>query len=98
MDPKSGVSTHRQPNYIAIWVVLLAALFGSVGLAMLQQRRLAATLILILATLKAFLVIAYYMHLKWEPRFVVLVIVAGFLTLTILFFGLTPDIVHVYGR
>jgi hypothetical protein len=38
------------------------------------------------------------MHLKWEPRFVALVVAAGFLALAILFFGLMPDIVHVYGR
>jgi len=98
MDPKSGTNTHRQPNYIAIWVVLLAALFASVGLALLHQRRLAATLIFVLATIKAFLVIAYYMHLRWEPRFVALVVVAGLLTLAILFLGLMPDMVHVYGR
>lgn len=98
MDRKPGAGTHRQPNYIAIWVILIAALIASVGLALLEQRRLAATLIFGLATIKAFLVIAYYMHLRWEPRFVVLVIVAGILTLAILFLGLMPDLVHVYGR
>jgi caa(3)-type oxidase subunit IV len=98
MDPKSGANSHRHPSYIAIWVVLIVALFASVGLALLHQRRLAAILIFVLATIKAFLVIAYYMHLKWEPRFVALVVAAGFLALAILFFGLMPDIVHVYGR
>ncbi len=98
MDPKSGITTHREPNYIAIWVVLVAALFASVGLALMEQKRLAAALIFSLATAKAFLVIAYYMHLKFEPRFIAVVVIAGFLTLTVLFLGLLPDIVHVYGR
>ena len=98
MDPHSRVAPHRQPNYVAIWVVLVAALFGSVGLSLLQYRRLAATLIFALAVVKAFLVIAYYMHLKFEPRFVAVVVISGFLALTVLFLGLAPDIVHVYGR
>lgn len=48
--------------------------------------------------MKAFLVIAYYMHLKFEPRFIAITIIAGVLCMAILFFGLVPDIVHVYGK
>lgn len=98
MDPKNESSVQRHVNYVAIWAVLVAALFVSLGLALLQQRQLAGTLILALATVKAFLVISYYMHLKFEPRFIVITIIAGLLCMTILFFGLIPDIVHVYGR
>jgi cytochrome c oxidase subunit IV len=91
-------SEHRHVDYIRIWVVLVALLGVSVVLALLHQRQLAAVLILALATLKAFLVLSYYMHLRFEPRFIALTILAGFLCLAILFLGLTPDIVHVYGR
>ncbi len=89
---------HGRVNYVAIWIALVALLGGSVALAVLKQRQLAATLILALATLKAFLVLSYYMHLRFEPRFIALTILAALLCLAILFFGLSPDIVHVYGR
>lgn len=98
MDPANESSAQRHVNYVAIWIILVAALFASLGLALLQQRQLAASLILALATVKAFLVLSYYMHLKFEPRFIVITITAGLLCMVILFFGLVPDIVHVYGR
>ena len=98
MNPTHDSSAQRHVNYVMIWIVLVAALFVSLGLALLQQRRLAATLILALATVKAFLVLSYYMHLKFEPRFIAITIAAGLLCIAILFFGLMPDIVHVYGR
>jgi cytochrome c oxidase subunit 4 len=91
-------ASHRDVNYIAIWVVLVVALVVSLALAFLEQRRVAATIILALATVKAFLVLSYYMHLKFEPRFIAVTVAAGILCMAILFFGLVPDIVHVYGR
>jgi caa(3)-type oxidase subunit IV len=69
----------------------------SLLLALLEHHMLAASLIFAVAIVKAALVAGYYMHLKFEPRYVVLVVVAGIATLFILFGGLVLDIVHVYG-
>lgn len=87
----------RHPNYVAIWGVLMGALLVSLLLAYLQHAALAAFLIYLVAAVKAFLVISFYMHLKFEPAHVVAIVIAGALVLAILFFGLFPDIVRVYG-
>ena len=87
----------RHVNYVAIWGVLMAALVISLLLAYLEHAALAAALIYAIAIVKAGLVAAFYMHLKFEPRFVILSVTAGVVCLFILFAGLLLDIVHVYG-
>lgn len=87
----------RHPNYVAIWGVLMGALLLSLGLAYLEHAFLAALMIFLIAIVKAFLVVAYYMHLKFEPGHVIAIVIAGILALVILFLGLVPDIVQVYG-
>ena len=87
----------RHVNYVAIWGVLMVALAVSLLLAYLEHAALAAALIYAIAIVKAGLVAAFYMHLKFEPRFVILSVVAGVVCLFILFAGLLLDIVHVYG-
>jgi cytochrome c oxidase subunit 4 len=69
----------------------------SLLLAFLHLKTLAAALIFAIAVVKALVVAGYYMHLKFEPRYIVLTAVAGLVTLFILFGGLFFDIVHVYG-
>ncbi|HET7497451.1 MAG TPA: cytochrome C oxidase subunit IV family protein [Candidatus Eisenbacteria bacterium] len=87
----------RHPNYVAIWGVLMGALILSLLLAYLRHAQLAALLIWLVAIVKASLVISFYMHLKFEPAHVVAIVIAGVLALAILFLGLFPDIVRVYG-
>ena len=87
---------HSVP-YVRIYWILVAALAVSLLLAFLDRPMLAAALIFAVAIVKAGLVAGYYMHLKFEPRYVILVMVAGLVTLFILFGGLLLDIVHVYG-
>jgi len=89
-------TSHRVP-YVRIYWILVAALLVSLFLAFMEHHMLAAALIFAVALVKAGLVAGYYMHLKFEPRFVVLVVVAGVVCLFILFGGLLLDIVHVYG-
>lgn len=87
----------RHPNYVAIWGALMGALVVSLGLAYMEHAFLAALLIFLVAIVKAFLVVAFYMHLKFEPGHVIAIVIAGLVALAILFLGLVPDIVHVYG-
>jgi cytochrome c oxidase subunit 4 len=99
--PMTGVAAHeegRHVNYVAIWRILVAALIVSLVLANLKMPRLAAALIFSIAIAKAMLVAAYYMHLKFEPRFVIIAVFSGILCLGILFAGLALDIIHVYGK
>jgi len=90
-------SAHEHPNYLAIFCVLAVALVLSLGLGLVAPSPLVVTLIFAIAALKAYLVLAYYVHLSFEPKFVKVLIGSLFLLLAILWIGLVPDIVYVYG-
>jgi cytochrome c oxidase subunit 4 len=69
---------HKHPNYILIWIYL--ALLTGVELVVailkfLPRHALILTL-LILAVWKALLVALYFMHLKFEPRKLLIVVLA----------------------
>jgi caa(3)-type oxidase subunit IV len=91
-EPESTEQHH--PNYVAIWGVLVAALLISLLLGSIDVPVVAVVLIFSLALVKAYLVAAYFMHLKFEPFFIVMILAAGLLCLYFLFFGLVPDIVY----
>jgi cytochrome c oxidase subunit 4 len=92
----SREAAHHVP-YVRIYWILVSALVASLLLAFLDRPLLAASLIFAVAIVKAALVAGYYMHLKFEPRYIILVMVSGIACLFILFGGLLLDIVHVYG-
>ena len=93
MAQDSTSTAHDHPNYVAIWGVLVAALLVSVLMGYMNLPVLTMVLIFSVALFKAYLVVSYYMHLKWEPFFVIAVLAAGLACLYFLFFGLVPDIV-----
>ena len=84
---------HNHPNYVAIWGILVTALLVSVLMGYMNLPVLTAVLIFSVAVFKAYLVMTYFMHLKWEPFFVVAIVATGLACLYFLFFGLVPDIV-----
>jgi caa(3)-type oxidase subunit IV len=81
-----------QRAYFGIWVVLVGMVGLSIAMGSLGSR-FALTGIFAIAAFKAYLVLAYYMHLKPENHLVKLMLIGAFLCLVVLFFGLIPDIV-----
>jgi cytochrome c oxidase subunit IV len=76
-------------TYAAVWLVLLVLLAATLAVARLQLlARYSVLGSLLIATVKAGLVLAFFMHLKYEGRFL-----KGLLGLTLLlltvFIGLT---------
>lgn len=69
---------HKHPNYIAVWAVLFVLTVVEVGVAMLSHipRHLLILALLGLAIWKAVLVAMYFMHLKFEPRRLLIVVLA----------------------
>ena len=69
---------HKAPNYYLVWLILLvltvAEVFVAFGLPMSKEFLIVA--LLILAVWKAMLVALYYMHLKFEPRKLWLIVAA----------------------
>ena len=94
MPNQEGTEAHDHPNYVLIWGVLVSALLVSLFLGYMDLPVIAAVLIFSIALVKAWLVVAYYMHLKFEPFFVVVIMATGLACLYFLFVGLVPDIVY----
>ena len=61
---------HKAPNYYLIWFILLILTVAEVGVAfgLKASKTFLIIGLLILAVWKALLVAMYYMHLKWEPK------------------------------
>lgn len=67
----------KQPNYIAVWGLLAVLTVVEVGVAFIGFARKTTVLILVgLALWKALLVALYYMHLRFEPRRLVIMVLA----------------------
>jgi caa(3)-type oxidase subunit IV len=86
------------PNYVLIWGILVSALLVSLFLGYMDLPVVAMVLIFTIAIVKAWLVIAYYMHLKHEPFFVVAIVATGLACLYFLFIGLVPDVVFAPSK
>lgn len=87
-----------ESNIIKIWGALVVLLGLSLVLGELKNAELATILIFGVATVKAYLVLSYYMGLKWEPKFVSYILLSALAFMAVLFFYLVPDIVYVYGH
>jgi cytochrome c oxidase subunit 4 len=69
---------HKHPNYVLIWIYLAALTGVELAVALLKflpRNALILTLV-ILAVWKALLVALYFMHLKFEPRKLLVVVLA----------------------
>ena len=63
-----GEQGHNAP-YMLIWGVLLVMTLAEVGYAFLSLPKFWLALgLMVMAVWKAILVALYYMHLRWEPR------------------------------
>jgi cytochrome c oxidase subunit 4 len=75
--------------YIAVWAVLLALTALTVAAAALRLQRGAVALALGIATVKSILVALYFMHLAWEKRLVIQLVLPIALVTLAIFIGLT---------
>jgi caa(3)-type oxidase subunit IV len=99
-NESSAASAHAHPSdrsYVVIWAILLAALGGSLALGMLGHVTAAIVAIFAVAVVKAALVLFRFMHLRDEPRWVRRIVWGALAVVVVLWVGLVPDIVLVYG-
>ena len=78
-----------QGVYLAVWAVLLALTALTVIAASLQLRRGAVVLALGIAAVKSTLVALYFMHLRWEKRLLIRLMLPITLATLAIFIGLT---------
>jgi cytochrome c oxidase subunit IV len=96
--PAAGEMARKRP-YIPVFVTL--AVVTGIELAITQQgllpeieHTLRIVVLVILSTIKASLVIAYYMHLRYEPRWLALIPLAGLALVAVLVAALTATVAH----
>lgn len=87
-------SAEHSVPYVQIWAWLIFALVISLFIAELTVPIVGVVMIFTIAAVKAYLVIANFMHVKFEPKFVLLILGGAALCLYFFFFGLVPDTVY----
>ncbi len=70
---------HKQPNYVAVWAGLAVLTMVELAVVYLQlPRRLTIVSLVFLALWKAMLVALYFMHLRFEPKRLLMIVLAPF--------------------
>ncbi len=89
----------QQPvEYTTIFGILMAALIVSLIIGHFSQSPWAVGVIFLIAAVKAWLVVAHFMHLTIEPRFIKVLVLCLVVVLAILFIGLAPDIIGTWAK
>ena len=86
---------HGHPNYFLIYTILVGFLLVSLVADWIPNHTVAIYLIFLTAIIKAYLVIANFMHLKYEPYVVSIIFIGGVLMGLFFFLGVYPDTVIV---
>ena len=88
---------HVHPNYIKIWYWLLVLLAVSVAGPMLEIPAITIITAFGIATVKAYLVAANFMHLKFEKKIIWFLLILSICLLGVFFFGTAPDLMMTEG-
>jgi cytochrome c oxidase subunit IV len=88
---------HAEPNYWMVWLALAILTVVELLVAQVQGARAFVIFSLCaLALVKAALVAAYFMHLKFEKYALILIVLSPLVLSGILYVGLVPDaITHI---
>ena len=91
-DTTTSTEVHHEPNYMAIFGLLAALTLAEVGVTFLPLSRLVVGGMLVaMALVKAFLVAAYFMHLKFETKTLAMIAGIPLVLCTFLLLMLLPD-------
>ncbi len=83
---------HGHPNYFRIFIYLLVLLAVSLVAGYVLSPLAAVLVIFITAIIKGALVMANFMHLKFEPKLVWLIVGVFLFVVLALYWGVFPDI------
>jgi cytochrome c oxidase subunit 4 len=91
---------HQQGGYrvyVIVWFWLLVFTLIEVGVVVIGVPQwILVSSLLILALMKAALIIAYFMHLRYERLSLVYIVITPLLLGFVLFGALGPDALHVF--
>jgi caa(3)-type oxidase subunit IV len=97
--PARSEAARKRP-YLLVFGTLAAVTFVELlittpGTAPEIEQTLRIAVLIVLSAIKASLVVAYYMHLRYEPRWLLLIPLAGLALVAVLVAALTATIGHV---
>jgi cytochrome c oxidase subunit IV len=84
-------SASKLPLYFKVYVALLVLLLATVGAAYVHMGPLNVIVMLLIAGLKAWLVVMYFMHLNHGALLTRLIAIGSFIWLAILIVGVLMD-------
>jgi len=85
---------HGYGLYVKTWLWLLVITLAEVGITFLHlPRPLLVTLLVVLALMKAVLIAAYFMHLRFERLSLVYMVLTPLVLIVALVVGIWPDAV-----
>lgn len=65
--------------YIIVLLALLALTFASIGITSIEMGELTVTAALVFACVKTYLVLTYFMHLKYDKKYIVAMVAFVFI-------------------
>jgi len=96
--PTAGETSRKRP-YIPVFgtlavVTALELAITTPGYFPALEHTFRIVLLVVLSTIKASLVVAYYMHLRYEPRWLALIPLAGLALVAVLVAALIATVAH----
>ena len=88
---------YHHPNYVRVWVILVILLSISVIGPMFHHRELTLITAFGIAVVKAYLVAANFMHLRFEKRLATYMLSTVLIFMFLLFAGVAPDVMKQDG-
>ena len=87
-----GNQEHHHPPYVGIYIILLVLTALSIVVAQIVHREKAPIFVFLFSTIKAVLIALFYMHLKYEGRWIISLAVIPLLIFALILFVFMPDI------
>ena len=94
---KESTKDHPHVNYVKIYIILLVLFAISVTGPLIGVKMLTLITAFGIAIVKAAMVAGYFMHLKFERRYIWWLMFVMLIALLLLFMGLAPDIMKDNG-
>lgn len=91
-------ASHGPAYYVKIWAILLLLLIVSICGPMIGIRAITLITAFGIAVVKAVMVASEFMHLKYEKKYVTLMLITMLLFMGIFFFGVAPDVMTPKGQ
>jgi cytochrome c oxidase subunit 4 len=86
--------THYHPPYVTIYFILVILTFASIFISQIVHRKHVPPFVFAISTIKALIIALFYMHLKYENRWVIALALIPLIIFTIILFVFMPDILN----